>query len=100
MSLPTQSRWSSLRRGLILLMGLIGGTSIYSLGLGRPGDFGAGLVGLVLGGTAGLAVFFVGSNTFSRRRPHNAVSGEATRSSQATPETTPAPTTAGTVSSR
>lgn len=59
MSSPPQSSWATLRRGLILLMVLIVGTSLYSLLLGRPGDFGAGLVGLVFGGAAALVVVLV-----------------------------------------
>lgn len=59
MSSQSQSNWPSMRRGLILLMLLIGGTSVYSLLFGRPGDFGGGLVGMVFCGVAGLSVVLV-----------------------------------------
>ena len=59
MSAPPQSKWSSLRRGLILFMLVLGGTSFYSLFFGRPGDFEAGLVGLAFGGIVGLMVGLV-----------------------------------------
>jgi len=59
MSLTCQSNWPSIRRGLILLVLLIGGMSMYCLFLGRPDDFGSGLVGMAFGGVAALIVVFV-----------------------------------------
>jgi hypothetical protein len=38
---------------------LIGSTSLWSFFLGRPGDFEAGLVGMVFGATVGLVVVLV-----------------------------------------
>src|SRR4051794_284788 len=56
---PPHSNWPAIRRGLILMMVLIGAMSLYTLLLGRPGDFGAGVVGMVFGGAAGLTVVLV-----------------------------------------
>jgi hypothetical protein len=74
MSSPSQSNWPSIRSGLILLMVLIGGTSLYSLFLGRPGDFGAGLMGLVAGAIIGLVVGLAGilGKWLARRRSRSA----------------------------
>ena len=59
MSSPPQSTWPTTRRTLLIVGVLVGGMSLYSLTTGRPGDFGAGMVGMVLGATAGLMVALV-----------------------------------------
>jgi hypothetical protein len=85
MSLLSQSNWPSIRRGLILLMLLIGGMSMYSLFLGRPGDFGGGLVGMAFGGVAGLIVVLVEViGRWTARRQARSVS-EGSSSDESTP---------------
>jgi ammonia channel protein AmtB len=70
----SQSNWPSIRRGLILMMFFFGVMSLYTLFLGRPGDFAGGLVGMVIGGTAGLVVVLVEGigRWLSRRRSRSA----------------------------
>jgi hypothetical protein len=63
MSSPSQFNWSSIRRSLIILIVFIGGMSLYTMFLGRPGDFGGGvvggIVGMVFGGAVGLTIGLV-----------------------------------------
>jgi hypothetical protein len=43
------SKWPERRRGLLLLVVLIGGMTLLSFASGRPGDFEAGMFGAVVG---------------------------------------------------
>jgi hypothetical protein len=45
------SNWPKRRRGLLILVVLIGGMTVFSLARGRPGDVEAGLIGGVIGAT-------------------------------------------------
>jgi len=62
--------WPSIRRNLILLILVLGAMSLYSLFLGRPGDFAAGSVGAIVGGSVALIVLLVegAGKRFIRRR--------------------------------
>jgi hypothetical protein len=82
MSLPSQSNWPSIRRGLIVLMLLMGGTSLYCFFLGRPGDFGGGLVGMVFFGVAALLVglFEVIGRRMARRQAGSVTEGSSDES--------------------
>jgi hypothetical protein len=59
MNSPSPSSWPATRRKLIVVAIVLGGLMLCTLVVGRPEDFAAGFVGMVLGIIAALVVLVV-----------------------------------------
>jgi hypothetical protein len=68
---PNARVWPQLRRALIILAVLAGGIAVLSLLSGRPGDFQAGLPGIVVGGLVAAIIVSVEliGRSLARRQP-------------------------------